>query len=191
MSVIRASHGTAPRKTRFVDYRPAKPGDEGEIAQVHVVAWQGAYRGMVPDAYLDGLSVRTRTDIWRGVLEQLDPPAQDALVAVEGAEVLGFVHFSPSRDADADANVGEVTAIYVHPDRWGEGIGRALLQLAVERLEGAGCSSTTLWVLEVNARARRFYEAGGWQTDGAAKEDERAGFRLKEVRYGRFARSKS
>ncbi len=175
----------------MVEIRSAKPGDEGAIAQVHVSAWQEAYRGAIPDAYLDALTVHRRTETWRGLLAQLAPPSQDALVAVDGTEVLGFVHFSQSRDPDADATVGEVTSIYVQPGRWREGIGRALLQGAGERLGDAGFSSITLWVLEVNAAARRFYEAEGWRPDAAVKEHERAGVTLRELRYARPAPPRS
>jgi hypothetical protein len=41
----------------------------------------------------------------------------------------------------------------------------------------------TLWVLDTNTRARRFYEIAGFRSDGAVKVDDRDGFRLREVRY--------
>jgi hypothetical protein len=37
-------------------------------------------------------------------------------VAFKDSQLTGFVHSCPSRDIDADPTVGEVTAIYVHPD---------------------------------------------------------------------------
>ena len=50
----------------------------------------------------------------------------------------------------------------------------------------------TLWVLEENPRARRFYERAGWRTDGERKADERWGVRAPEVRYRkRFSSSRS
>lgn len=178
------------RKTQEVDFRSAEPGDEVAIAEVHVLTWQVAYRGMIPDAFLDGLSVSQRTDNWRRIINELDPPATGALVALIGPEVVGFVHFCPSRDGDADPNVGEVTAIYVQPAHWSKGIGRGLLQRAVVSLEEAGYSSATLWVIDGNARACRFYDDGGWMTDGVTKKDERAGFTLHEVRYATALRAK-
>ena len=35
--------------------RPAEPDDAMEVARVHVRSWQAGYRGLLPDAYLDGL----------------------------------------------------------------------------------------------------------------------------------------
>lgn len=173
-----------------MDFRSAEPGDEVAIARVHVLTWRVTYRGMVPDAHLDGLSVSKRKDNWRQVINELDPPAAGAFVALDGTDVVGFVHFCPSRDGDADAKVGEITAIYVHPERWGEGIGRGLIELAVDSLDEAGFSSATLWVLDGNARARRFYEGAGWMTDGATRRDERVGFTLHEVRYATALRAR-
>lgn len=171
------------RKTDSVQFRIASPGDENAVAHVHVAAWQVAYRGMIPGEYLDGLSVSNRSDSWRQIIAETDLPSTGAFVAADGPQVLGFAHFCPSRDRTASSLVGEVTAIYVHPDRWGEGIGSRLMQLALESLEQAGFRSATLWVLDVNADARTFYEASGWAVDGATKDEQRSNFVLHEVRY--------
>jgi GNAT superfamily N-acetyltransferase len=52
---------------------------------------------------------------------------------------------------------------YVTPDRWGSGVAYALHDAAVARLD---CAEVKLWVLEENARARRFYEKRGWVPNG-------------------------
>jgi ribosomal protein S18 acetylase RimI-like enzyme len=57
------------------------------------------------------------------------------------------------------------------------------MDAALDRLVSAGFSEATLWVLDSNARARRFYEAGGWSADGAQKRDEDRGFPVTQVRY--------
>lgn len=172
-------------KTPEMNFRVAEPGDETSIAEVHVLAWQIAYRGMIPDTYLDGLSVTERIATWRQILSELDPPSRSCYVAFRDSRLTGFVHCCPSRDIDAAPTTGEVTAIYVHPNHWGEGVGRGLLKLAVENLNHAGFNSATLWVLDVNARARRFYEEAGWLSNGTTKRDARRRFTLNEVQYAR------
>ena len=72
----------------------------------------------------------------------------------------------PSEDADAGERTGELYAIYLDPDRIGTGPGRRLSEHAVEDLRSRGFDTATLWVLETNERARRFYEAAGWTHDG-------------------------
>ena len=85
--------------------------------------------------------------------------------------MLGFASLGPSRD---EHGVGELYAIYVDPDEWSRGAGRALIERAEERL-AEEYAEATLWVLEDNPRARRFYEAAGWQPDGARQSVERLG----------------
>jgi GNAT superfamily N-acetyltransferase len=172
--------------------RPARAEDAGQIALVHVRSWQGAYRGLIPQAFLDGLDVAQRTQTWERALAETDNPRAGVLVADDGGSVVGFVGYFPSRDSDADPDlVAEIGAIYLLPDAWGGGIGRRLMDAALGRLAGAGFTQATLWVLDSNVRARRFYEAGGWTADGTAKQDESRGFPLSEVRYRRSLSSLS
>ncbi|WP_281425952.1 GNAT family N-acetyltransferase [Polymorphospora rubra] len=106
--------------------------------------------------------------------------------ASEDDGVPGFVSVSPSRDPDLDPGfVGEIQAVYLLPEYWGQGVGQLLMAAGLRRLGEAGYHEVTLWVLETNWRARRFYEAGGWRVDGSTKTDSSRGFRLAEIRYCR------
>lgn len=98
-------------------------------------------------------------------------------------EIVGFVNHVASRDSEADGSVGEITTIYLLPEHFGEGYGRALMDAATATLREAGFAQATLWVLADNARARRFYELAGWSLDGASKDDELGGMPVTEVRY--------
>lgn len=175
------------RENGAVEVRPARSGDERAIAEVHVRTWQAAYRDEVPETVLDNLSIERRTEGWSRIIAQSAPPAGAFVVEDEG-EVVGFAHIARSRDEDADGEVGELTAIYVAPGFWGSGAGTLLLERARAGLREGGFSQATLWVVETNARARRFYESAGWQLDGATKLDKRDGFQLHEVRYRRDLR---
>ncbi|QDG50743.1 GNAT family N-acetyltransferase [Persicimonas caeni] len=163
--------------------RQADVDDARGIARVHVAAWRAAYRGQLPDDLLDNLSVDARTARWKKLLS--DPSGGTrAFVAVDDGEVCGFVAFGRSRDADVDTrSVGEVFAIYVHPYAWRHGIGRALLTIATNELEREGFDEATLWVLETNEPAKRFYESQGWEDDGGRKVDERPNATFREMRY--------
>jgi len=46
-----------------VHVRKAKVEDASAIAFVHVRSWQVAYRGHMPDEFLNGLDVETRTNM--------------------------------------------------------------------------------------------------------------------------------
>jgi GNAT superfamily N-acetyltransferase len=150
-----------------------------------VRSWQAAYRGLLPDAYLDQLDVEARRVGWAQTIAETDWPRSGTLVATEAnANVVGFAHLGPTRDDDLDpAVVGELAAIYALPEVWGSGVGRRLMVAAVNVLRDAGFGDAILWVLEGNDRAQRFYEIGGWVLDGTAKDIVIADTSLAEVRY--------
>ena len=164
--------------------RAATRDDAWAIATVHVRSWQAAYRGIVPDDHLDGLSVERRAEWWGGDF-WAGAPAHRLLVAERAGAVVAFAAVGPSRDDDAGAATSELFALYAEPAVWSTGSGRALLAAATDELGGAGFTDATLWVLEDNAHARRFYEAAGWRPDGATQSDEIGGVTLREVRYRR------
>jgi GNAT superfamily N-acetyltransferase len=165
--------------------RRAEVGDAAAIARVHVGTWQVAYRGLVPQDYLDRLDPEQRREVWARGLATSRWPRSGTLVTEGDDGIVGFVHIGPSRDDDADPTVGEVAAIYALSSVWGTGVGRVLMDAALAGLGEAGYAQATLWVLETNTRARRFYAAAGWRPDGAVKVDATRGFPLPEVRYRR------
>lgn len=168
--------------------RAAVPADAAEIAEVYVSSWRAAYRGLLPDRYLERLSAEERAPTWRRRIDG-KRAGEAVLVAERAGTIVGFSSAGPTRDRDADPrSVGEVYAVYLAPEEWGCGGGRRLLERAVSALRGFGFAHVGLWVLESNAQARGFYEHLGWRADGAAKQ-ERFGERVTEVRYRLALRS--
>lgn len=171
--------------------RPATVADADAIGSVHVRAWQAGYRGLLPDALLDGLSVEGRQRTWRARLEAGLEGDQLLLVAEDPVDghVCGWCSIGrlrPEGTADLDpVRVGHLWAINLEPEAWGRGIGPALLAAGTDALAARGHARAILWVLDTNARARRFYEREGWRPDGASQLDEKDGVPLAEVRYGR------
>lgn len=155
--------------------------DVDAVAHLHVAVWQAAYRNLLPAAFLDALSVESRAAMWRRVVER---GASPALVAEWEGEIVGFLLGGPARDADARMGAtAEIYAIYVSPRFWGKGIGARLLQEGLTILRNQGYQEATLWVLRNNVRARRFYEAMGFQADGGEKVEEHSGVAFDEIRY--------
>lgn len=160
--------------------------DAAAIAAVHVASWQEAYSGLIPQHYLDSLSVPDRTQTWEQIMSQPPKPGVATLVAEQDSRIIGFASIGPSRDDDAEPHTQEPWGIYLHPDHWGAGHGHTLHAQALSGWRATGSTATveaTLWVLAGNKRARRFYEQHGWSADGAEKTDWRGDVRLDEVRY--------
>jgi GNAT superfamily N-acetyltransferase len=162
--------------------RPAAPQDAQAVARVHVRSWQAAYRGLLPDAYLDQLRPEDRAG--RYDFATTDPSKPFTVVAAEEGWICGFATTAPARDADA-AECGELFALYVDPERWGRGYGLALVAAARRRLAAQGHRAAVLWMLEGNARADRFYRTHAWLPDGTRRTDTVWGITVNEVRYRR------
>jgi len=172
------------------EIRTAGPEDADVIARVSVAGWRWGYRGLLPEDMLAGLDEAERAERIRGVMTDAEAAVATYLALADDGEVIGFVSCGPDRDADTSDSAdrgrsGEVYAIYVVERVTGTGAGSALLQTAVEDMRGRGFVRATLWVLDSNSRARRFYEREGWSADGATKTDGYRGATLSEVRYRR------
>jgi ribosomal protein S18 acetylase RimI-like enzyme len=166
--------------------RQAELADSEAIAVIHVRSWQAAYQGLVPQQYLDGMTPSQRQPLWERLLAETSWPRKGILVAEVDGSVVGFAGFGPTRDRDEDPEtVAEIATIYLAPEVWGAGIGSQLVTTALETLAQADYEEATLWVLDTNVRARRFYETNSWHSDGSVKQDETRGFALTEIRYRR------
>jgi len=166
-----------------VRIRTATAADAEAIAAVQQHGWQVAYRHIFPAEEL-AQGGFVHLERWRARLA--DPPRGWAtFVADRDGVVIGFASVGPSRD---ERGIGELYAIYVDPDAWSTGAGRALIEQSEEQLRG-DYGEATLWVLEDNPRARAFYERAGWLPDGARKAEERWGVRAPEVRYRKELKS--
>ena len=168
-----------------MEIRHAEVADARQIAEVHVASWKVAYRDLLPPSDLDQLEV-SQFESWRGRRIEAMDRSNSATLVVDDEGVAGFVDVGPTRDEHLDAGeVAELYAIYLDPDRWDRGYGRALILAAETAMADLGFDSAMLWVLEDNARARAFYEAAGWRPDGGRQLERIISTDLYEVRYAK------
>jgi ribosomal protein S18 acetylase RimI-like enzyme len=161
--------------------RIAAPDDADEIARIQVLTWRHAYRGLVPDEYLNALSTGERSAMWQ---QSIETGSVTVLVAEEEGAMCGWISIGPSRDADAGASTGEVWALYVRPTAWSRGLARSLWRAARERLVADDMTTASLWVFADNPRARSAYEHLGWRLEpDSGKTFELGGKTMREVRY--------
>ncbi len=147
-------------------------------------AWQIGFKNLIPRHVLDQLDRGTSRVRWESDLGSGRAGPPHFVVAEVGGVVRGFSAFGPSRDEDARSGTGEVFALHVFPGTWGLGIGTALVGESLARLRAGGSTEASLWVIDGNDRARRFYEWQGWQMDGGERERElTAAVFIREVRY--------
>lgn len=155
--------------------RHGREEDRLALGRIYAEAWKAAYRGNVPDEFLDSLTA-----------EKAAPPpgavnGRSCLVYEADGMVAGLVNFGPGRDA-GDEDKAEIRSIYILPEFWRGGIGSRLFDGAQEALRQAGYTRLFLWVLAENARARAFYARMG-MSECDRRSIVIAGKELEEVRY--------
>jgi ribosomal protein S18 acetylase RimI-like enzyme len=159
--------------------RSVLPDDSVSIEEVRIAGWRVAYRGLLPDALLDGMEVRPQLVEARA--NAMKDGRLKGHVAVRDGAVRGFTLYGDSRDDDIPGM--EVYAIYILPEDFSTGMGRALMDASTAAMVAAGGTEVGLWVLTDNARGRRFYERYGFTPSGRSKVDEDDGVRLEELHH--------
>lgn len=156
--------------------RTLQPADDRKaVGQLYVDSWKYAYKGLLPQAYLDTLSAEQ----WAN---RLGSPQRHSLVAEQDGKIIGTASYGASRDAEF-AGQGEIYSLYLLPGYRGKSYGRQLVNAVKGQLQSLGYKSAFLWVLEGNHRARGFYEKVGFTRSGATKNVEIGGKPVTEVQY--------
>ena len=164
--------------------RAATAGDAEAIARVHTLSWQLTYQGIMSKDFLDGLQWETRFESWNKILSDPRPDSSSIFVSttIDGA-VNGFASIGEVRDEDLrPQKFFELYAIYVAPEYWDLGFGKALLNAALTSVP-SGTAGVSLWVLTQNERGRRFYERRGFEFGGIHRIEQIGGRDLEEMRY--------
>ena len=65
----------------MIEVRHANESDASAIARVRAESWRAAYRGIVPDAFLDGMDVGGWAEVYRRLLG--NPPGKMASFVAE------------------------------------------------------------------------------------------------------------
>ncbi|SEQ11401.1 L-amino acid N-acyltransferase YncA [Streptomyces sp. yr375] len=170
------------RMTSLAVIRDMTLADVDRVSEIRVRGWQSAYRGLLPQSYLDALSVAEDAGRRRAGFSGSAGGAVN-LVAERGGEVVGWAAHGAYRDGEVHICDAELYALYVDVGHLGTGVGRALLAESVRQAGALGRSRMYLWVLRDNLPARRFYERAGFHADGAEVPCEVAGALVTEVRY--------
>lgn len=152
-----------------VTVREATPDDAPAVQDVARESWHAAH-----DHVLGRDRVTETLEEWYG-LEDLEETIEESrdrrdaifLVAEDGGEIVGFAQAGPHADEPA---IGSLYRIYVHPDRWGAGIGTDLLE-AIEETLAAEFDRLWLAVLAENEVGVSFYESQGFERVGVQECD--------------------
>lgn len=138
---------------------PGAVEDAREIAALHAASWRTAYRGLLPDSFLDGPVIQERLRYWTARMPTPDAPRRRLFKAVSDRTIIGFACVA----LDAEPQWGALLDnLHVQPELRGQGIGSRLFQEAREWIGVAAPGAPMhLTVIEQNVNARQFYDRLG------------------------------
>ena len=147
--------------------RPATVDDAEAIEALRVGVWKHVYRGILPDDYLDWLTVTPEhVGQFREALG--NPTSWRFIVAEAHGQLVGYGGVGPVNDYDfpaASPDAGELRTLNVAIPWQRRGVGSALLAHLHQALLDLGYQTAVLWTFRDNPAARAFYEASGWTYD--------------------------
>jgi ribosomal protein S18 acetylase RimI-like enzyme len=141
-----------------IEIRRARLDDDAALAHIDVTTWTAATSpAPAPPAGTPFFDEDTR-------------PA-DVLVAETGGDLVGYARVGPGFGIPAHRHVLVLAGLAVDPDYQGCGIGRQLVEAAVEEAERRGMRKLSLRVLGPNIGARRLYVRCGFAVEGVLQDE--------------------
>lgn len=135
----------------MIEVRKAELADVEGIRQIGLQTWPAAYGGLVSEQFIaDGLA-----QYWSPEAVERGMRLGITLVAADGEQLVGVVGLG------REDEFWVMWKLYVLPAHQGKGVGKALLDAAIEALP-AGTTELLLDVLVGNEKAIRFYRANGF-----------------------------
>lgn len=145
----------------MITYRTATVVDARSMATVQVKGWQTTYEEIVPDEFLNSMSIEDHAERMKVGLENKERRQTFFVAENEKSEVVAYIVGGETRFSEKYPEYdGELYAIYSLKEYRGQGIGKKLVQLLVDWLQENGFNQMIVWVLADNS-AKYFYKALG------------------------------
>lgn len=135
--------------------REAVAPDIERVSKLYLANWQSTYRGLLPDEYLDSLTLDGILKTWS---DYLNNPENRIYTAFERNDFLGFAA------CERDEELSEclyLHSLHVAQAARGRGVGSALISRVWERALELNCSELSICVVRGNENARRLYVSLG------------------------------
>ncbi|HVQ98459.1 MAG TPA: GNAT family N-acetyltransferase [Mycobacterium sp.] len=142
-----------------VEIREARVPEYRQVAQMHYRAWRQSYQGIIAAVLLDLFDDPLHW-AYNVYPEKLSQPGWTMWLAESAGQLVGVSIYGPEPDRPDRL---EIDALYVVPEHQGQRVGSLLM---ADALTAHSSGDVVLWCAEQNHRARRFYEAKGFELDG-------------------------
>jgi GNAT superfamily N-acetyltransferase len=162
-------------------FRHATGNDTKAIASLHTESWRDAYRGILPDSYLDGQIGDERANLWKSRFTSLGSDRFLVVVTESPGELVGFACVLLDDDPQWGACLDN---LHVLPGWRSRGVGRLLFGKAVQWVMSTEPGwPIHLWVFEANAGARGFYDALGGEVVERRQKEILEGIEIPSLLY--------
>lgn len=136
--------------------RSADNEDTLIIGEILVETWRATFRGIIDDAYLDGMS---QEDQAIRHARRMQAGGVFYLAGVDADGLIGFANYGPARHP-VPPGIMELYALYIRPAAQHAGLGKALVKAVASDCLTRGANGLFAWVLAENVN-RGFYERLG------------------------------
>lgn len=132
--------------------------DVNDVAKIKIESWKKTYKGIVDDSYLNSLSLSNQISKFKECVG-----STNFIVAILNGKVVGFCRFVYDNSFSQDIGYvdSELTALYVHPDMEGQGVGKGLFSYVIDSFYKNNKETMILWCLEDNVNSIKFYKHMG------------------------------
>jgi len=129
------------------------------IAHIITVGWNEAYKGLVPNSFLEELK-NNEDERVKQSYDKFDENDNNQYVLEIDNEVVGFVKFGISSYEDYQ-DCGEIFALYIMSEYKGNGFGRKLVDIAKNELKSMGYNKMVIACLKENVSNEFYKYIGG------------------------------
>jgi len=165
-----------------INIRKAIPEDAYIFADCHISCWQSAYKNIVPQEYLENMSIEKEKRVENYKSSLANQGNCSYYCVMNSEKMIGFIIINIKHNDD-NSNTGEIWAIYLIEEFCGKNYGEKLLNFAINELNRKEQKNIFLWVFEENHRARHFYEKYNFSYNGIKREVDWYGKPLVQLQY--------
>lgn len=143
--------------------RKSRLSDLEQIALIHVKSWETAFKGLMPERYINNYTLEDRNAEWLSVLGS---GSESVIVAEDNNKLGGFLSYSEN------VNFLNLSKLYLCPSMYGKGVGGLLMKQMENEALTASLDLIRLYVLNNNKSAINFYSKQGFEFGDGFESEE-------------------
>jgi ribosomal protein S18 acetylase RimI-like enzyme len=143
--------------------RKAQLSDLQEIALIHVKSWKSAFKGLMPERYINSYTLEDRNAEWLNVLGS---GSESVIIVEDNNKLVGFLSYTENVD------FLYLSKLYLCPSIYGQGVGGLLMKQMENESLAASIDLIRLYVLDNNQSAINFYLKQGFEFGDGFESEE-------------------